>query len=100
MRPIDKEKIIEVLQTIVFYNGHAEWMLPLAEILEERDRFYTCGETDIIWGTEEHFIWMLLCGLFGDWGTSIRSGWIENTKEAAEFIRMICELDGEEDAAD
>ena len=33
---------------------------------------------------------MLLVGMFGNWGTSINSGWIEKTKECAEFIRNLC----------
>lgn len=38
------------------------------------------------WGSEEHCIYMLLVGMFGNWGTSIRSGWLEKYKECKEFL--------------
>lgn len=85
------EQLIEALDNIVWYNGHAEWLLKLADALQN------CKQNESIagfpfeeWGTEKHAIWMILVGLFGNWGTSVRSGWIEQKKMAAEFIRMIC----------
>ena len=75
---------------IAFYNGHEEWLLKLAEELEKpRDKFNSFPNPfpDDKWHTEEHTLWMMLVGMFGSWGTSIRGGWIEDCKGAAEFIR-------------
>lgn len=41
------------------------------------------------WGTELHFLYMILVGMFGDWGTSIRSGWIEDIDECIEFVEAL-----------
>lgn len=44
------------------------------------------------WGTEEHCIWMFFVIMFGDYGTSPRSGWIDGDKFQAliDFLDM-CE---------
>jgi hypothetical protein len=34
---------------------------------------------------------MMLVSEFGSWGTSIRSGWIENAQAAAAFIDKVTE---------
>ena len=81
---------IESLRCIVFYDGHKEWLLNLAEQLENTQSIVPCPLDHSHWHSEEHVIWMILIGMFGDWGTSIRGGWIERNKEAAEFIRNIC----------
>ena len=76
------------LENIIWYNGHYEWLERLANKLENTEGFYIASFDK--WGTEEHFIWMLLVGMFGDWGTSIRGGWIEQTKECAKYIKNLC----------
>ena len=78
------------LECIVWYNCHYEWLEPLADELEKTLEYYRTpfGSNEL--DTEKHFIWMLLVGMFGNWGTSINSGWIEKTKECAEFIRNLC----------
>ena len=40
------------------------------------------------WDTELHCIWMMLVGMFGDWGTSIRTGWIdrEHFQDVIDFL--------------
>lgn len=45
-------------------------------------------------------MWMLIVGRFGDWGTSINSGWIcgkENKMKAYEWIMSIFKDDIERD---
>ena len=37
-------------------------------------------------GTEEHCVYMMLVGMFGDWGTSIRGGWIEDCEECKKWL--------------
>ena len=84
------ENIEYALECIVWYDGHYEWLEELAEELEATSESYTNPFTIGQWHTEEHTIWMLLVGMFGDWGTSIRGGWIEKTKECADYIRKLC----------
>ncbi len=78
------------LECIVWYNGHEEWLEKLADELEKAEEVYGNPLDPNVWHSEEHVIWMLLVGMFGNWGTSIRGGWIEQTKECAEFIRSLC----------
>lgn len=81
---IDRFK--EAFGSIASYNGHEEWLWELSDELAATDRFVSCPITDAEWLTDKHALWMMLVSAFGNWGTSIRSGWIEKTKEAAKFI--------------
>lgn len=50
--------------------------------------------------SEEHVIWMLIVGRFGDWGSSINGGWIygkEDKMKAYEWIMSIFKDDIERD---
>lgn len=85
------QHLIEALESIIWYDGHYEWLKELRDDLIEhrKDRHYSMPD-DIKWHTEEHTIWMLLVGMFGGWGTSIRSGWLEEIDECIEFINTVC----------
>lgn len=97
-----KVDLSEALQCIVSYNGHKEWLLALCEELKrvrdtgEKYVNYPCPFEPEYWHTEEHTIWQLLVGAFGDWGTSIRSGWIEDFDGCIKFIEYLIEDDEEE----
>ena len=82
------EKLEEALIAIIWYNCHYEWLEELADELESISMYYKLPLVAL--NTEQHTIWMLLVGMFGNWGTSINSGWIENTKECAAYIRTLC----------
>lgn len=85
------ETLEEALKSIIWYDGLHEWLEELAnEIEKSTDYHFRCPFTSDEWHTEEHVIFMLLVGMFGSWGTSIRSGWIEQKKECVEYIREIC----------
>lgn len=89
-----KEQLYDALESVVWYNGHYEWLKKLVKILGSPKTVQNilcpnfCDKRD----SEEHCIWMLLVGMFGEWGTSINGGWIEHSKrqEAAQFIRELC----------
>lgn len=85
--------LYDALESIIWYNGHYEWLKELRDELAKRQEFefYNCPLDVSEWHTEKHAIWMLLVGMFGDWGTSIRSGWIENFEGCIKFIDAICE---------
>lgn len=88
----DYKKIIDALDSIVWYDGHYEWLKQmqndLKKCLEAGETHFSC-EFDL-WHTETHTIYMILVGMFGDWGSSIRSGWIEDMQGCIEFIDAIC----------
>lgn len=82
--------IEEALKNIIWYDCHYKWLENLADHLETEKGNFACPFSIGQWHTEEHTIWMLLVGMFGSWGTSIRGGWIEETKECAKYIRELC----------
>ena len=88
--------LFDALESIIWYDGHYEWLKELRDELASlpRDAYYTSYliPDDIEWHTEKHTIWMLLVGMFGDWGTSIRSGWISEIDDCIEFIDAVCKM--------
>lgn len=81
------EKVKYAFGSIAWYNGHSEWLCEMADKLESKESGFFSSPGDMVWLTDRHALWMMLVGMFGNWGTSIRSGWIEDTKAAAAFIR-------------
>jgi hypothetical protein len=83
-------KLYNALKDIVYYDGHAEWLCELKNNIEEvrkNGHYVLANPFDAEeWHTEKHVIWMLLVGMFGDWGTSIRGGWIEDFDGCISFI--------------
>lgn len=86
------------LASIAWYNGIGVELLNLSEDFRDlayenkkkmkRDNYiynHNWNNSDL------HFFWMLLVGQFGDWGTSINSGWVSHNKlnEAADWIQSI-----------
>ena len=80
--------LFDALESIAWYDGHYIWLKELYNELLQTD-FYPLP-MDIELHAEIHTIWMLLVGMFGNWGTSIRGGWIEKTSECADFIEALC----------
>ena len=90
---------------IAAYNCHEEWLWELADKLSELEagKYFCCPITTEEWLTDRHALWMMLASAYGNWGTSIRHGWIEKTAEAASFINEATERYAEwreENAAD
>ena len=93
------ESLEYALQCIVWYDGHYEWLEKFADELEKtpkEDNF----SLEMEWHTEYHCIYMLLVGMFGNWGTSIRSGWIDQKEECVKYIRELCKKARGDDDAD
>lgn len=84
------ETLEEAFKLIIWYDCLYEWLEELADKIEKSTEYFKCPLSLGQWHTEEHFVYMLLVGMFGDWGTSIRGGWIEQKKECVEYIRKIC----------
>lgn len=95
--------LFDALESIIWYDGHYVWLKDLRDELSKlpKNDTYLIPD-DIKWHTEQHTIWMLLIGMFGDWGTSIRGGWLEKIDECIEFIDAVCEMswDAEERRAE
>lgn len=90
------EKMFNALESIISYDGHYEWLKEMRDgmekLLESGDKYayYTNPFNHTKWHTEEHTIYMLLVGMFGEWGTSIRGGWIVDLRGCIDFIDAIC----------
>ena len=94
------EKLIDALDSVTWYNGLAEI------IVEWKNEYYFNTSANCLswnWNTFESYdletryqiqaIWMICVELFGDYGTSPRSGWIEleNKDNFYKFIDDITE---------
>ena len=90
--------LFEALETVVWYNGMYYWLKELRDSMvkhlertpEIRLNYASPIKLDDI-GKPNHFIWTLLVAMFGNWGTSVNSGWIENVVGCVEFIDALCE---------
>ena len=82
------DRFAQAFGDIASYNGHEEWLWRIADKLETIDTFQIlpCPVPTEEWFTDKHALWMMLVSAFGNWGTSIRSGWIEEAEDAAKFI--------------
>lgn len=94
---IKKEDLYDSIHNIIWYDGNYVWLKDLRDDMvnfkKTHDEYanYPNPFDHAQWHTEQHVIYMLLAGLFGDWGTSIRSAWIEDIDGCIEFINFICE---------
>lgn len=91
---IMNKNIIDVLDSIVWYNGIGDILLKLKEDITNSE-----GETysklkykyDEFSNNQFEIFWMMLVLMYGDYGTSPRSGWLnmENKNEIISFIDQI-----------
>lgn len=89
-----KDRFEQAFSEIAWYNGHEEWLWEVSDRLRLVTHLPVPLHTDE-WMTDKHALWMMLVSAFGDWGTSIRSGWIDRTKMAADFIDTVTERHAE-----
>nr|UVX87521.1 MAG: hypothetical protein [Bacteriophage sp.] len=86
------ESVESAINSICWYNGYGAEILNLAEEIKKSAK----TDESFRWKheiySEEHVIWMLIVGRFGEWGSSINGGWIygkENKMQAYEWIMSI-----------
>lgn len=81
------EKIIDALDAVTWYNGLAKEIIEWKKLPKDDD-VIACPD---IKDSQLQVIWMICCILFGDYGTSPRTGWIytENVGEFHKFIDAI-----------
>lgn len=91
-----KKYILNAIEAVVLYNGLGEFILPwkfkkpndYTGYIEPdyRDKGY---DDSLV--TQLEVIWMIAVMLYGEYGTSPRSGWIENVDGFNKFIDAITE---------
>lgn len=99
------KKILKILDSITWYNGIYEPLLKLKEdILKQQsdDNYFRTNEAKYKFedfaDSQFEIFWMMLVLMFGDYGTSPRSGWLEmkNKDKIIEFIDCITKTGAEE----
>lgn len=95
---IMNKNIIDILDSIVWYNGIGDILLKLKEdITNSEGETYSKLKDDLKYKYDEfsnnqfEIFWMMLVLMYGDYGTSPRSGWLnmENKNEIISFIDQI-----------
>lgn len=110
------KKLLYALHSWFWYNGLLEqdsdkWLgsrpkydencliLKLISILRENETKYLNLDDlkeryhlDMQNNEELNVLWLLLVEMFGDCGTSPRTGWIVNRKECADFLESIVKI--------
>ena len=102
---MDDEKLIYALNAVVWYNGIGEYILRWKDLeVTEQDlevtehSFIKCPlyEMRLKFSDRDYsvfeMIWMISVLLFGNYGTSPRSGWIEDISGFRNFIDKITEI--------
>ena len=84
------EKLLDAIDSVTWYNGYYEimeqWINDLST-RKEGDDYYRRPDHENDGGLE--VIWMLCVCMFGDYGTSPRSGWIDDFKGCRDFLVTI-----------
>lgn len=88
MKPIDTDELIEALDSVIWYNGHFDQIREWIDKLKATEEGKLCHCPDF----DDHGLevfWMLCVLMFGNYGTSPRSGWIEDHAGCIEFLKII-----------
>ena len=87
----EQETFADMLFWALWYNGHDEHVSMLADMLEHIERLTFDDELFkmVDYGDDNmmQMLWMILVQQFGDYGSSPRYGWVDDTDGAAKFIR-------------
>ena len=91
-------KTAMVLSRVCWYGGYDTFLLIIAAdmkkaINEGGKKHYKY--TDAFCGSAERLIWSMLVLMFGDYGTSPHTGWIDDMTGCIEFIEFFVSCDGQ-----
>lgn len=92
------DMLMEALDGIIWYNGFYEQMQHWEALIDQAERngeWVRRPEFPEDMSEQLEIFWMLLVLLYGNYGTSPRSGWIEDLVGARRFIRRICKTSRE-----
>lgn len=94
-KKLTKETMARALDIVTWYNGLAEYVLKWRDLKPGRHGYITCPEivgTGKSAGEQLEVLWMIAVELFGNYGTSPRSGWIEDVNGFREWCLDITEI--------
>ena len=101
-----KKDILDILDSITWYNGIGESLIKLKEdLIKQNDNGnYLIIDHNLEYKNKEfadeqfEIFWMMLVLLYGNYGTSPRSGWLEikNKDKIINFIDKITKTTQEE----
>ena len=91
---ITADDFLDALESVVWYNGYHDVVGGWKNLPRSGYRGWILPPKN---DEQSEVLWMIAVCLFGDYGTSPRSGWIENVEGFYEFIDRI---KGEEDETD
>lgn len=102
-----KKDILDILDSITWYNGIGESLIKLKEdLIKQNDNGnYLIIDHNLEYKNKEfadeqfEIFWMMLVLLYGNYGTSPRSGWLEikNKDKIINFIDKITKTTQEEE---
>jgi hypothetical protein len=97
---LSAEDLLDALDAVVWYNGIGEivnaWgkLDPMEKSGFIMPEYHEHGFDE--WTTNQlEVLWMIAVRLFGDYGTSPRSGWIEDIDGFRKFCHRITQTDRE-----
>ena len=99
---MEEDMIIDALDSIVWYNGHAESVCELISYIQSGGNGHSIPLPTFLPDDCDGFmrvLWSMLVCMYGDYGTSPRTGWIlaENKEKAVEFLKQISQTATEQD---
>lgn len=84
------KKLIDSVLTVANYNGEKEFIKNIIKKCEEciknGENFSFRDVSKEEWHSEEHVLYMIIANHYGEWGTSIRSAWIDKPMELLKDI--------------
>jgi lipoprotein NlpI len=96
------EQLIDVLDSITWYNDIYEPLLDLKKDLlncDNKGNYTNCNDNlEYFYNEQFEIFWMMLVLMFGDYGTSPRSGWLylDKKEKIIEFIDKITKTSQED----
>lgn len=84
---VSTRDMIDALEDVVFFNGLYSSLVAAKEDIQAADK-YCCRPVRLCGDGDEQFeiFWMLMVILFGEWGSSPRTGWILDKEAACKFV--------------
>ena len=85
--------MLDALDNVVWYNDLGEYVADWKELKPDMTGYIrptyrdNCYSDDIV--NQLEVLWMIAVSMYGDYGTSPRSGWIINTDDFYEFVNHI-----------
>lgn len=86
---MEPEKLLDALDSVIWYNGQGDLVSRWKDISPDCNGYIFPPYEDIRSDRALETIWMIAVWLFGNYGTSPRSGWIEDIEGFRQFIDIV-----------